>query len=73
MSSMLNKELTVYFVLGFFLVGYLGLNMTAIAIFAVILAIILSGLKFRGGAALATAGGAPVQDDYDPLEDDDDL
>lgn len=47
--------------------------MTAIAIFAVILAIILSGLKFRGGAALATAGGAPVQDDYDPLEDDDDL
>ena len=73
LSSMLNKELTVYFVLGFFLVGYLGLNMTAIAIFAVILAIILSGLKFRGGAALATAGAAPVRDDYDPLEDDDDL
>ena len=32
MSSMLNKNLTVYFLLGFFLVGYLGLNMTAIAI-----------------------------------------
>lgn len=72
-SSMLNKDLTVYLFLGFFLVGYLGLNMTAVAIFAVILAIILSGLKFRGGAAMATAGGAPVADDYDPLEDDDDL
>lgn len=72
-STMLNKDLTVYLFLGFFLVGYLGLNMTAVAIFAVILAIILAGLKFRGGAAMATAGGAPAADDYDPLEDDDDL
>ena len=32
LSIMLNKELTVFFLLGFFLVGYLGLNMTAIAI-----------------------------------------
>lgn len=71
-SSMLNKDLTVYLFLGFFLVGYLGLNMTAVAVFAVILAIILSGLKFRGGPAVAAAG-APVPEDYDPLEDDDDL
>lgn len=73
MSSMLNKDLCVYFILGFFLVGYLGLNMTAIAIFAVILAVILAGLKFRGGTAAAIAGNAPMSDDYDPLEDDDDL
>lgn len=72
-STMLNKDLTVYLFLGFFLVGYLGLNMTAVAIFAVILATILSGLKFRAGPAVAAAGGAPVDDDYDPLEDDDDL
>ena len=72
MSSMLNKNLTVYFLLGFFLVGYLGLNMTAIAIFAAILAFILSELKFRS-AAPVTAGVAPVSDDYDPLEDDDEL
>lgn len=72
MSSMLNKNLTVYFLLGFFLVGYLGLNMTAIAIFAAILAFILSELKFRS-AAPVTAGAAPVSDDYDPLEDDDEL
>ena len=73
LSIMLNKELTVFFLLGFFLVGYLGLNMTAIAIFAVIMAIILSGLKFRSGAAPAMAGNASAVEDYDPLEDDDDL
>lgn len=70
LSSMLNKDFTVYFLLGFFLVGYLGLNITAIAIFACILAYILSGLKYRG-PAVATAGNAPPMDDYDPLEDDD--
>lgn len=68
MSSMLNKDMIVYFMLGFFLVGYLGLNITAIAIFACILAVILSGLKFKNGAVLAGVG-APA-DDYDPLEDD---
>lgn len=72
MSSMLNKNLTVYFLLGFFLVGYLGLNMTAIAIFAAILAFILSELRFRN-AAPAAAGAAVAEADYDPLEDDDDL
>lgn len=72
MSSMLNKNLTVYFLLGFFLVGYLGLNMTAIAIFAAILAFILSELRFRGSAP-AMAGAAVANADYDPLEDDDDL
>ena len=69
MSSMLNKDMIVYFMLGFFLVGYLGLNITAIAIFACILAVILSGLKFKSSAVAAGAG--TVADDYDPLEDDD--
>lgn len=69
MSTMMTKDLTVYFALGFFLVGYLGLNITAIAIFAVILAVILTGLKFReapGGNGALSQG----IDDYDPLEDD---
>ncbi|WP_312433186.1 PTS mannose/fructose/sorbose/N-acetylgalactosamine transporter subunit IIC [Lacrimispora sp.] len=69
MSSMMNRELTVYFVLGFFMVGYLGLNITAIAIFAVIIAIILNGLKFRGTVLAASASGRTL-DDSDPLEDD---
>jgi PTS system mannose-specific IIC component len=46
--------------------------MTAIAIFAAILAFILSELKFRGTAP-AVAGAAAADADYDPLEDDDDL
>ena len=39
LSTMLNRDLTVYFLLGFFFVGYLGLDITAVAIFAAILAV----------------------------------
>ena len=74
LSTMLNRDLTVYFLLGFFFVGYLGLDVTAVAIFAAILAVILTGLKYgKGAPAAATAGAAAANPDYDPLEDDDDL
>lgn len=74
LSTMLNRDLTVYFLLGFFFVGYLGLDVTAVAIFAAILAVILTGLKYGKGAPAAVAAGAAVANaDYDPLEDDDDL
>ena len=65
LSSMLNRDLVVFFLLGFFMVGYLQLNMTAIAIFACIFAIILSGLKFRGDLSM---DARYAQEDYDPLE-----
>ncbi len=72
LSTMLNKDMTVFFLLGFFLVGYLGLNITAIAIFAAIIAVVLTGLKFRSPVAVAAGGENTVSmDDYDPLEDDD--
>ena len=74
LSTMLNRDLTVYFLLGFFFVGYLGLDVTAVAIFAAILAVILTSLKYgKGAPAAATAGAAAANPDYDPLEDDDDL
>lgn len=73
MSTMLNKDLIVYFLLGFFLVGYLELNITAIAIFACIMAIILNGLKYRGGSRGGSSMSKDELDDYDPLEDDDPL
>lgn len=74
LSTMLNRDLTVYFLLGFFFVGYLGLDVTAVAIFAAILAVILTGLKYgKGAPAAAAAGAAAANADYDPLEDDDDL
>lgn len=67
LSTMLNKDLTVYFLLGFFAVGYFGLDITAVAIFACILALILSGLRYRNNGG--TGGGSgDVLDDYDPLE-----
>ena len=74
LSTMLNRDLTVYFLLGFFFVGYLGLDITAVAIFAAILAVILTGLKYgKGAPAAAAAGAAAANPDYDPLEDDDNL
>lgn len=69
LSMMLNKGMTVYLILGFMLASYLGLSVTAVAIFGVILAIILVSLRFHGGSELAVEGGAAS--DYDPLEDDD--
>ena len=69
LSVMLTRDLTIYFFLGFFMVVYLGLDITAIAIFACILALILNSVKFKKGAA--TADGTAPADDYDPLEDDD--
>ena len=68
LSVMLTRDLTIYFFLGFFMVVYLGLDITAIAIFACILALILNSVKFKKGAA--TADGPAAADDYDPLEDD---
>lgn len=66
-STMLNRNLIPYFLLGFFVVAYLGLNITAVAVFACIIAFIINAGK-KNNAAVATAG---VVDDYDPLEDDD--
>lgn len=74
MSVMLNRELTIYFLLGFFLATYLGLDITAIAIFATILALIVNSLKYKKGGAGGSGGSsADALDDYDPLEDDDPL
>lgn len=71
LSMMLNKGMTVFLILGFALASYLGLSVTAVSIFAVLLALILSGIKYgQGGTQVAVAGGADA--DYDPLEDDDD-
>ena len=57
LSTMLNRDLTVYFLLGFFFVGYLGLDITAVAIFAAILAVILTGLKSVSYTHLTSQAG----------------
>lgn len=69
LSMMLNKGMTPFLFLGFMLAAYLNLSVIAVAIFGVILAVILSAIKYTSGrGALATAGD--VDPDYDPLEDD---
>ena len=69
LSMMLNKGMTAFLFLGFMLASYLKLSVMAVAIFGVLIALILSALKFAGnGTALATAGG--TDSGYDPLEDD---
>lgn len=67
LSMMASKGMMVFFLVGFFACAYLGLGVTGISIFGVLLAIILVGLKYAGGSGLATASAS---DDYDPLEDD---
>lgn len=71
LSTMMNKNMQVFFFLGFFIVAYFGLDITAIAIFACLLAFILSSLKFRTGGGNNSNGDNYVDplEDYDPLED----
>ena len=54
--------------MGFFGCAYLGLDVTGISIFGVLLALILMSVKYQGGTAATAAAG--IDDDYDPLEDD---
>jgi PTS system mannose-specific IIC component len=66
LSMMASKGMMVFFLLGFFACAYLGLDVTGISIFGVLLALILLSVKGSGSAA-----AAGVDDDYDPLEDED--
>ena len=66
LSMMASKGMMVFFLLGFFACAYLGLDVTGISIFGVLLALILLSIKGSGSAA-----AAGVDDDYDPLEDED--
>ncbi|QOY60568.1 PTS mannose/fructose/sorbose/N-acetylgalactosamine transporter subunit IIC [Thermophilibacter immobilis] len=68
LTIMLTKSMTIFFLLGFFGAAFLGLNVTAMAIFAVLIGLLLMGLKFRDGGA--TRAAAQDLDQYDPLEDD---
>ena len=68
LSMMASKGMMVFFLLGFFGCAYLGLDVTGISIFGVLLAFILMSVKYQGGSAATAAAG--IDDDYDPLEDD---
>ena len=69
-----NRSMWSFFFLGFLAAAYLNLSVTAIALFSVIVALVLQELKFGNGPAAQAAGasGGAQDDDYDPLEDDED-
>ncbi|MCR5393502.1 MAG: PTS sugar transporter subunit IIC [Olsenella sp.] len=71
LNIMLTKSMTIFFLTGFFGAAFLNLNVTAMAIFAVLLALLIAGLKFRDGENGNGQLAAQSADDYDPLEDDD--
>ncbi|MFV0498414.1 MAG: PTS mannose/fructose/sorbose/N-acetylgalactosamine transporter subunit IIC [Bacilli bacterium] len=62
LSMMLKKSLTPYFILGFFLIAYFNVDITAVAIFATIIAIVVGEMKF------ANSNDKNLED-FDPLED----
>lgn len=68
LSMMSSKGMMAFFFVGFFACAYLNLSVTAIAIFGVLVALILVGVKFGKTSSAAVATSA--SDDYDPLEDD---
>ena len=81
MSTMLNKKNSVYLFLGFFITAYANLSVTAIAIFAVILALIVNEFLPKTGksdkpvvsAAEANVSSSTESNDGGDDDDDDDL
>ncbi len=65
---LLNKELVVYLLLGFFVAAYTGIPLTGIAIFGAILAVILVNLSSNGmnvrEAVASTQGGDLEDEDF---------
>lgn len=63
---LLNKELVVYLLLGFFVAAYTGIPLTGIAIFGAILAVILVNLSSNGmnvREAVANTQGGDLEDE----------
>ena len=70
---MMTGKNVVFLLAGFFITAYSGISVTAISIFAVIVAFILADIKFNR-PAVSAAGAAPIDfEDYDDLDSPDDL
>lgn len=68
LSTMVNKKNAIFFFLGFIIAAYSGLGLTAIAVIAIGVAVLLYQLKYGDGSTLQTAGG-PAVDELDELDD----
>lgn len=56
-QMIMNKKVVAFFFLGFYLVQYFGINTTAVAIFAVIIAIVLVQIEQKMSKNDGTSGG----------------
>ena len=73
LNTMMTGKNVVFLLAGFFITAYSGISVTAISIFAVIVAFILADIKFNRPTA-SPAGAAPIDfEDYDDLDSPDDL
>lgn len=64
---MVNKNTVVYFFAGFLLAAYSGLDLTAIALIGIVIALILYTVKYTGGGVKAAV--ASSSNSLDELED----
>ncbi|WP_018658992.1 PTS mannose/fructose/sorbose/N-acetylgalactosamine transporter subunit IIC [Allofustis seminis] len=60
LNMMINKRNVVFFLLGFALIAYFGIDVTGVAILSTILAFILTGYSAFNGAEMSPADAAPV-------------
>ena len=67
LTTMVNKNTVVYFFAGFLLAAYSGLNLTAIALIGIVIALILYTVKYTGGGVKAAV--ASSSNSLDELED----
>ena len=65
--AMVNKNTVVYFFAGFLLAAYSGLDLTAIALIGIVIALILYTVKYTGGGVKAAV--ASNSNSLDELED----
>lgn len=73
LNTMMTGKNVLFLLAGFFITAYSGISVTAISIFAVIVAFILADIKFNR-PAVSAAGAAPIDfEDYDDLDSPDDL
>ena len=67
LTTMVNKNTVVYFFAGFLLAAYSGLDLTAIALIGIVIALILYTVKYTGGGVKAAV--ASSSNSLDELED----
>jgi mannose/fructose/N-acetylgalactosamine-specific phosphotransferase system component IIC len=68
LNSMMTKKNVIFMLAGFFIVAYSGVDVTAVAIFAIILAFILADVKYNKEQVQTDGGNINEDDEFDDLD-----